>query len=184
MGKLLRKPIMQYIHDRDRTHFRAYEVSGGDKRKLIATIEINLLDARRDFIESRWAMTGGCTVTLAKGIGPEYMPKVLKDLNLLKRQRLDYVLYRLDRLALEAMMAVTGQTTEKGIPCYSVKLDDVRPKDLSEYGYAIKSRCTKLGNALVKESQVDSRKQRDKELKVSYSIVKDGDISGYAKNFW
>lgn len=162
---------MRYKPNKDFSLFKAY-ADDGDKRREVALIEIDLLDARvKSFAKGRFKCTQ-CNVSPTAEATDSDLKTILEDLPKLKRKRLDFALASMDRYLLEAMMGVTGRTSNDNYHCEHVDLDDVDFEDRRRFGSTVKRRAAILGNYMTKRRY--TKEHARKNLRNCHSYLKDG----------
>ena len=132
-----------------------------------------LLDARRHWFGKGKYSAIGCMVSPTNDATDEDLQTIFKDIQRLKRHRLDFILEQLDRYLLEAQMLVTGHTTNSKFSCETIDIENIQTEVLRRYGSAIKHRAAILGNEMVRKAN-NMKKSGNKTLWVCHSILKDG----------
>ena len=162
---------MRYSLNIDCTKGKAFKVIDG-KKVYVARITIELYRARAPFISSTGIEKDGVrAMCIDRNIATlEDMQTIAQDVQKLRRKRLEVVLKQLDLLSLEAMMAVSGQTSHSKVMTTPVDLTDMAADDLEVLGHTIKSRNTIMGNALIKASQRANKEGNG--FKVARSVLR------------
>ena len=89
-----------------------------------------LLDARRHWFGKGKYSAIGCMVSPTNDATDEDLQTIFKDIQRLKRHRLDFILEQLDRYLLEAQMLVTGHTTNPKFSCETRDIENIQTEDL------------------------------------------------------